>query len=190
VSAPHVFFPPSSANLPPSVCVTCITRMLVVDPNDPDLDRTLAPLPRSIVSVLELNLGIICACLPSLQRPFTILFSSTFKSPFGSRISSYRLSRSGKWTPPRPEAETSTQVTAMSLQASRVNLTVPDATFPDGRGRAASERTASSQFDMELLSALRGHMEYPTDILVTQSVDIERTPNQDMDKDLEMGRPR
>jgi hypothetical protein len=39
-----------------------------------------APLPATVWSVVEANTGIICACLPMLKQPLSILFPRLFKS--------------------------------------------------------------------------------------------------------------
>lgn len=92
-----------------SVCVTSILRTVAVSQTSTGLDqsckhlenlklgdRTLTGtkigdfIPRSVWTLVECNMGIICACLPMMRRPLSFAFPWLFKG--STRKESERLS--------------------------------------------------------------------------------------------------
>ncbi|EGE85629.1 integral membrane protein [Blastomyces dermatitidis ATCC 18188] len=62
------------------VCITSIIRTTVIAKGSEVYDITWSPIPVSIWSTIEINTGIICACLPMIRQPLSILFPSLFSS--------------------------------------------------------------------------------------------------------------
>ncbi|KAK1148344.1 hypothetical protein N8T08_010154 [Aspergillus melleus] len=60
------------------VCITSILRITTLDIATSYLDITWNSIESSKWTVIESNLGIICACLPSLRRPLSFLFPHLF----------------------------------------------------------------------------------------------------------------
>lgn len=64
--------------IPPSVCITSVLRITTLDIATSYLDITWNSIDSSKWTVIESNLGIICACLPALRRPLASLFPRLF----------------------------------------------------------------------------------------------------------------
>ncbi|PGG96883.1 hypothetical protein GX51_07620 [Blastomyces parvus] len=62
------------------VCITSIIRTTVIGAGSEVHDITWSPIPVSIWSTIELNTGIICACLPMIRQPLSILFPNLFSN--------------------------------------------------------------------------------------------------------------
>lgn len=77
-----------------STCITSILRITTLDIATSHLDTTWNSIGSSMWTVIESNLGIICACLPALRRPLGVIF------PYISG----RVNRSWGYSgPPRPD---------------------------------------------------------------------------------------
>lgn len=61
-----------------SVCVTSILRITTLDIATSAKDTTWNSIASSMWTVIESNLGIICACLPALRKPLSIFFPVLF----------------------------------------------------------------------------------------------------------------
>ncbi|KAF9249413.1 hypothetical protein DTO013E5_2769 [Penicillium roqueforti] len=72
------------------VCVTSIMRTVAVSQTSTGLDQSWDFIPRSVWTLVECNMGIICACLPMMRRPLSFLFPWLFRG--SSRNESERLS--------------------------------------------------------------------------------------------------
>ncbi|KAH8651164.1 hypothetical protein BX600DRAFT_516754 [Xylariales sp. PMI_506] len=74
------------------VCIVSICRVVVVA-NSTELkaDQTGNFIPRSTLTLVEANFGIICACLPMLRLPLSFLFPGHF----GKKTGTYELSSTG-----------------------------------------------------------------------------------------------
>lgn len=57
-----------------STCITSILRITTLDIATSHLDTTWNSIGSSMWTVIESNLGIICACLPALRRPLGLIF--------------------------------------------------------------------------------------------------------------------
>ena len=96
-----------------SVCATSIIRTTTLPASAQSPDPTWGIIPATIWSVVEANTGTICACLPMLKQPLSVLFPRLFPSrsttlgPIGSeggtsypwRLRGEHRSRSTKKTP-------------------------------------------------------------------------------------------
>ncbi|KAI9926674.1 hypothetical protein ASPWEDRAFT_722856 [Aspergillus wentii DTO 134E9] len=60
------------------VCITSILRITTLNIATTHLDTTWNSIGSSMWTVIESNLGIICACLPALRRPLGLLFPRLF----------------------------------------------------------------------------------------------------------------
>ncbi|EQL32338.1 hypothetical protein BDFG_05471 [Blastomyces dermatitidis ATCC 26199] len=56
------------------ICVTSIIRVTTLASSSISKDVTWAAIPATIWSVIECNTGIICACLPMIRQPLSIIF--------------------------------------------------------------------------------------------------------------------
>ncbi|PGG96560.1 hypothetical protein AJ79_09540 [Helicocarpus griseus UAMH5409] len=56
------------------VCITSIIRATTLASSSDSTDSTWAPIPATVWSVVECNTGIICACLPLIRQPLSIIF--------------------------------------------------------------------------------------------------------------------
>ncbi|OGE50345.1 hypothetical protein PENARI_c017G11866 [Penicillium arizonense] len=61
------------------VCVTSILRTVAVSQTSTGLDQSWDFIPRSTWTLVECNMGIICACLPLLRRPLSFIFPWLFR---------------------------------------------------------------------------------------------------------------
>ena len=78
----------------PSVCVTSILRITTLDVATSHLDTPWTNIGSSMWTVIESNLGIICACLPPLWRPLSVAFPRVFgrfNRATSAKQSSYKL---------------------------------------------------------------------------------------------------
>ena len=66
-----------------SVCATTIIRTTTLAASAESPDPTWGVIPATIWSVVEANTGTICACLPTLKKPISLLFPRLF--PTSSR---------------------------------------------------------------------------------------------------------
>ncbi|KAF2737759.1 hypothetical protein EJ04DRAFT_86507 [Polyplosphaeria fusca] len=74
------------------VTFASIFRATTIAASASDPDPTRGPLPATVWSVIEVNAGIICACLPMLRHPFLKFFGPLFGSRNGrSTQRSYQL---------------------------------------------------------------------------------------------------
>ncbi|EEH23269.2 hypothetical protein PABG_05480 [Paracoccidioides brasiliensis Pb03] len=63
------------------VCVTSIIRATTVASSSTMNDLTWTAIPATIWSVVECNTGIICACLPMIRQPLSIIFPFLSSNP-------------------------------------------------------------------------------------------------------------
>ncbi|MCJ1469421.1 hypothetical protein MMC07_008054 [Pseudocyphellaria aurata] len=76
------------------VCVTSIVRVIAVANSTKNkADTTWSFISRSTWTLLEANTGIICACLPTLKKPITMLFPRMFRGSSKGSSSTPRPSR-------------------------------------------------------------------------------------------------
>lgn len=68
---------------------TTIARTTTLAASANDKDPTWGPLPATYWSVIEANVGIVAACLPTLRRPFTFVFGRCFPRHDFKRTSYY-----------------------------------------------------------------------------------------------------
>jgi hypothetical protein len=61
-----------------SVCVTSILRITTLNIATSHKDTMWNSIPSSMWTVIESNLGIICASMPALKRPISVIFPSLF----------------------------------------------------------------------------------------------------------------
>lgn len=61
-----------------SVCVTSVLRITTLDVATSHLDTPWTNIPSSMWTVIEMNLGIICACLPTFRQMLSVLFPRLF----------------------------------------------------------------------------------------------------------------
>jgi len=69
---------PTNLYILTSVCVTSILRITTLNIATSHKDTTWNSIASSMWTVIESNLGIICASMPALKRPISILFPSLF----------------------------------------------------------------------------------------------------------------
>ncbi|KAJ5468386.1 hypothetical protein N7475_006138 [Penicillium sp. IBT 31633x] len=72
------------------VCVTSIIRTVAVSQTSTGLDQSWDFIPRSVWTLVECNMGIICTCLPMMRRPLSFVFPWLFRG--STRNESERLS--------------------------------------------------------------------------------------------------
>ena len=82
-----------------SVCITSIFRVTTLQPSSTSPDQIYGTLISTIWTTIEANTGIICACLPMLKKPLTMLFPRLF--PRGSYHSAGYLPSNNATTPRR-----------------------------------------------------------------------------------------
>lgn len=70
--------------LPFSVVVTSIVRMSALNPASKSSDTTYGTLKSTIWTTIEANVGIWCACGPTLRGPFAALFPRIFSRSSGA----------------------------------------------------------------------------------------------------------
>lgn len=104
-------------------------------------DQTFGVLNSTIWTTIECNTGIICACLPMLKKPLTLLFPRIF--PRASNYAQYRGSKS----PTRrtnislPAANNGWYGTQVNKQPSRAILSGSTAAANGGPGRKSIDNT-------------------------------------------------
>ncbi|KAI1964849.1 hypothetical protein LOZ58_001540 [Ophidiomyces ophidiicola] len=64
----------------PSVCATSIIRVTTVAGSDKEKDPLWIPAPLAIWSVIEVNTGIVCACMPMIRQPLSLFFPKVFSA--------------------------------------------------------------------------------------------------------------
>ncbi|KAK2760982.1 hypothetical protein FQN53_007824 [Emmonsiellopsis sp. PD_33] len=74
------------------VCVTSIIRATTLAVSSESTDSTWAPILATVWSVVECNTGIICACLPMIRQPLSIIFPFLFSDDSKNRSTARSLS--------------------------------------------------------------------------------------------------
>ncbi|KAF4214767.1 hypothetical protein CNMCM8980_000075 [Aspergillus fumigatiaffinis] len=83
------------------VCITSIIRTttLAESANNKSKDPTSGPIPATIWSVIEANVGIICACLPVYHQPLKWCLPRLFGSQHSAHLTTSRSRGRGQKTP-------------------------------------------------------------------------------------------
>ena len=79
LSTPHRYLHTYSPYSVHSVCIISVFRIIYISTGVQFLDITYSKIPTDIYSILELTIGIICACLP-IMRPIISKALPTFHS--------------------------------------------------------------------------------------------------------------
>ncbi|EAW13620.1 putative plasma membrane protein Pth11-like [Aspergillus clavatus NRRL 1] len=91
-------------------CITSILRITTLNLATNHLDTTWNSIGSSMWTVIESNLGIICACLPALRRPLSFLFPRFF-----SRLNKSSVAPASRGNSSRPLDSTPKKVEGWSV---------------------------------------------------------------------------
>lgn len=91
-----------------SVCVTSVLRITTLDVATSRYDIPWTNIGSSMWTVIETNIGIICACMPTLWRPLSLLF------PWLSSQITHNKYGTGQSLPSQPQTPRRTKVSSVS----------------------------------------------------------------------------
>lgn len=85
----------ANSTFPKSVCIVSIARVVAVA-NSAELKKDVTGnfIPRSTLTMVEANVGIICACLPMMQQPLSMFFPRLFRASSSGATKSASTGRS------------------------------------------------------------------------------------------------
>ena len=132
--------------------------MTTLDTSSRASDQTFGVLNSTIWTTVECNTGIICACLPMLKKPLTLLFPRIF--PRASNYAQYRGSNSPSrrtYISP-PAANNGWYGTRVNKQPSMAILSGSTATANGGPGRKSINASSDNTFGMDYQDLPMGHI--------------------------------
>ena len=158
-----------------SVCATTIIRTTTLAASAQSKDPTWGVIPATVWSVVEANTGTICACLPMLRQPLSILFPRLF-----STVKSSGPRRSGLDEGRHPYPLRSTKRDSRRLPHGTTGA-VPHYhqwALGDGTAMTAKDKDSNSSRDSEDRERLTDDQGAPvilrrTDVRITYSSETE-----------------
>ncbi|MCJ1259068.1 hypothetical protein MMC24_006903 [Lignoscripta atroalba] len=145
------------------VCLTSILRMTTLNPASKSNDQTFGTLISTTWTTIEANTGIICACLPVLKAPLSLIFPRLFSShiSIGENIS---LGRRNRRAAPAPNSQPNSPINPGIFKKPMHNSPTNESNASGGRPTTSESREPIFRFDSTRLPM--GAIKKTTDVRV------------------------